>query len=294
MKFSELMKALGPEDLNYITKYGEIKEYQDEYFYTINSQTSDLMQEIKSKVSEKKPMFPYLSDNKSLSDIDKPIKWDVLLSNKCETRSAKDLIGEFYRGNRDPKSPFLDKGHLVAREFQKYICKTNKPIDNFFYKNVSSNIAYQFCDKNRGNGKKRGQHQFEQAVMNCFQKANDKDSESKKVVVYYEIEPIFLNFDNKMSSLNSDDRIPIGTRIFAFRETETSDQVNNFISQSKKKDEFKITLPYHVFIPNYIEDYEIEKGLKVSDIVEEFRTFYAGKIENISKWYSNQNTANTK
>ena len=150
MKFSELMKALGHEDLNCITKYGEIKEYQDEYFYTINSQTSDLMQEIKSKVSEKKPMFPYLSDNKSLSDIDKPIKWDVLLSNKCETRSAKELIGKFYRGNRDPKSSFLDKGHLVAREFQKYICGQNEPTDNFFCKNVSSNIAYQFCDKKIG------------------------------------------------------------------------------------------------------------------------------------------------
>ena len=245
MKFSEFIK-----NLDFITKYGEIKEYQDEYFYTINSQTSDLMQEIKSKVSEKKPMFPYLSDNKSLSDIDKPIKWDVLLSNKCETRSAKELIGKFYRGNRDPKSSFLDKGHLVAREFQKYICGQNEPTDNFFCKNVSSNIAYQFCDKNRGNGKERGQHQFEQAVMNWFQKANDTDSESKKVIVYYEVEPIFRK---------SGDKIPIGTRIFAFRETDTSDQVNNFISQSKKKDEFKITLPYHVFIPNYIEDFEVEK-----------------------------------
>ena len=133
MKFSELMKALGHEDLNCITKYGEIKEYQDEYFYTINSQTSDLMQEIKSKVSEEKPMFPHLSDNKSLSDIDKPIKWDVLLSNKCETRSAKDLIGEFDDSRTDPKSTFLDKGHLVAGEFQKYICGKNKPTDNFFY-----------------------------------------------------------------------------------------------------------------------------------------------------------------
>ena len=285
MKFSELMKNLEHEDLEFITKYGEIKEYQDEYFYTINSRNSDLMQEIKSKVSEEKPMFPHLSDNKSLSDIDKPIKWDVLLSNKCETRSAKDLIGEFDDSRTDPKSTFLDKGHLVAGEFQKYICGKNKPTDNFFYKNVSSNIAYQFCDKNRGNGKKRGQHQFEQAVMNCFQKANDKDSESKKVLVYYEVEPIFRK---------SGDKIPIGTRIFAFRETDTSDQVNSFISQSKKKDEFKITLPYHVFIPNYIEDYEVEKGLKVSEIAKDFRMFYAGDIESISKWYSHQNTSKNK
>ena len=52
MKFSEFIK-----NLDFITKYGEIKEYQDEYFYTINSQTSDLMQEIKSKVSEKSQCF---------------------------------------------------------------------------------------------------------------------------------------------------------------------------------------------------------------------------------------------
>ncbi len=190
MRFSELMKNLEHEDLEFITKYGEIKEYQDEYFYTINSRNSDLMQEIKSKVSEEKPMFPYLSNGENFSKVKRPIKWDVLLSNKCEERSAKDLIGKFYDGNTGSKWPFLDKGHLVAREFQKYICKRNKPIDNFFYKNVSSNIAYQFCDKNRGNGKKRGQHQFEQAVMNWFQKANDTDSESKKVIVYYEVEPI--------------------------------------------------------------------------------------------------------
>lgn len=280
MKFSEIIK-----NLDFITKYGEIKEYQDEYFYTINSRNSDLMQEIKSKVSEKKPMFPYLSNGENLSEVKRPIKWDVLLSNKCEERPAKDLIGEFYDGNTTPKWPFLDKGHLVAREFQKYICGQNESTDNFFYKNVSSNIAYQFCDKNRGNGKKRGQHQFEQAVMNWFQKANDTDSESKKVIVYYEVEPIFRK---------SGDKIPIGTRIFAFRETDTSDQVNNFISQSKKKDEFKITLPYHVFIPNYIEDYEVEKGLKVSEIAKDFRMFYAGDIESISKWYSHQNTSKNK
>lgn len=286
MKFSELIK-----NLEFITKYGEIKEYQDEYFYTINPQNSDLMQEIKSRVSEKKPMFPYLSNSENLSKVKSPIKWDVLLSNKCEERSAKDLIGKFYDGNTDPKWPFLDKGHLVAREFQKYICGQNESTDNFFYKNVSSNIAYQFCDKNRGNGKKRGQHQFEQAVMNCFPKANDEDSESKKVLVYYEIEPIFLNFDNKMSSLNPDDRIPIGTRIFAFRNTDTSDQVNNFISQSKKKDEFKITLPYHVFIPNYMECKGVEKD---SEITNAFKEFYAGNKNTISKWYPNQNTAKTK
>ena len=282
MKFSELMKNLEHEDLEFITKYGEIKEYQDEYFYTINSRNSDLMQEIKSKVSEEKPMFPHLSDNKSLSDIDKPIKWDVLLSNKCETRSAKDLIGEFDDSRTDPKSTFLDKGHLVAGEFQKYICGKNKPTDNFFYKNVSSNIAYQFCDKNRGNGKKRGQHQFEQAVMNSFPKDTGTDSENKKVLVYYEVEPIFLN---------TDDKIPIGTRIFAFRDTDTSDQVNNFISQNKEKDEFTITLPYHIFIPNYMEYNGAEKD---SEITNAFKKFYAGDIESISKWYSHQNTSKNK
>lgn len=100
-----------------------------------------------------------------------------------------------------------------------------------------------------------------------------------------------------MSSLNSDDRIPIGTRIFAFRGTDTSDQVNNFIRQSKKKDEFKITLPYHIFIPNYIEDYDAEKDLDISKIREKFEDFYAGDEQakcSLSKWYSNQNTVNTK
>ena len=124
--------------------------------------------------------------------------------------------------------------------------------------------------------------------MNWFQKANDTDSESKKVIVYYEVEPIFRK---------SGDKIPIGTRIFAFRETDTSDQVNSFIRQSKKKDEFKITLPYHIFIPNYIEDYEIEKDLDISKIREKFEDFYAGDEQakySLSKWYSNQNTANTK
>lgn len=57
MKFSELMKNLEHEDLGFITKYGEIEEYQDEYFYTINSRNSDLMQEIKSRVSEKSQCF---------------------------------------------------------------------------------------------------------------------------------------------------------------------------------------------------------------------------------------------
>lgn len=74
MKFSELMKNLEHEDLEFITKYGEIKEYQDEYFYTITPQNSDLMQKIKSKVSEKKPMFPYLSNGDNLSEVKKAIK----------------------------------------------------------------------------------------------------------------------------------------------------------------------------------------------------------------------------
>ena len=61
--------------------------------------------------------------------------------------------------------------------------------------------------------------------MNSFPKDTGTDSENKKVLVYYEVEPIFLN---------TDDKIPIGTRIFAFRDTDTSDQVNNFISQNKE------------------------------------------------------------
>lgn len=121
--------------------------------------------------------------------------------------------------------------------------------------------------------------------MNWFQKTNDTDSESKKVIVYYEVEPIFRK---------SGDKIPIGTRIFAFRDTDTSAQVNNFISQNKEKDEFTITLPYHIFIPNYMECNGAEKD---SDIIKAFKKFYAGNKEvraTISKWYSNQNTANTK
>ncbi len=139
MKFSELMKNLEHEDLEFITKYGEIKEYQDEYFYTITPQNSDLMQKIKSKVSEKKPMFPYLSNGDNLSEVKKAIK--------------------------------------------------------------------------------------------------------------------------------------------------------------KEKDEFKITLPYHIFIPNYIEDYDAEKDLDISKIREKFEDFYAGDEQakcSLSKWYLNQNTANTK
>lgn len=282
MKFSELMKNLEHEDLGFITKYGEIEEYQDEYFYTINSRNSDLMQEIKSRVSEKKPMFPYLSNGENLSKVKRPIKWDVLLSNKCEIRSTRDLIGNFAVRRTGTKSTLLNKGHLVAKKFQKYICGENKPIDDFFCENVIANIAYQFGDKNSGNDKKRGQLQFEQAVMNSFPKDTGTDSENKKVLVYYEVEPIFLN---------TDDKIPIGTRIFAFRDTDTSDQVNNFISQNKEKDEFTITLPYHIFIPNYMECKGVEKD---SDIIKAFKKFYAGDIEDVSKWYSNQNTSKNK
>lgn len=133
MKFSELMKNLEHEDLEFITKYGEIKEYQDEYFYTITPQNSDLMQKIKSKVSEKKPMFPSLSNGDNLSEVKKAIK--------------------------------------------------------------------------------------------------------------------------------------------------------------KEKDKFKITLPYHIFIPNYMECKGVEKD---SDIIKAFKKFYAGDIEDVSKWYSNQNTSKNK
>lgn len=99
---------------------------------------------------------------------------------------------------------FLDKGHLIARKFQKYIYN-NAETDKFFCKNITLNIIYQFCDKNRGYGDKLGQLQFEQAVKKGF---NDKN---KRIDIHYEVEPIFLP---------NMDAIPIGTRILAFRRNE--------------------------------------------------------------------------
>lgn len=261
MKFSELMKNLGHTDLDFIGNYTEIQEWQDEFFYTLNlSNSEERMREVKNRVSKENPIVAGLQDNESLSEISRPLKWDVCLLTHGLINSVRDIVKDF-QINNNTKSDFLDKGHLVASWFQEHICEDGKKTDPFLYKNVTSNIAYQFCDKNRGHGNKLGQLQFERAVKNEFIDKNNA------TIVYYEVEPIFME---------DIDEIPIGTRIFAFREVDDSSQINEFVEDKK----ISIKLPFHVFIPNYPE--KIDGNDK--KIVKSFKEFYEdGNIKGIER-----------
>lgn len=69
----------------------DIQGWQEEIFYTLNS---NLMENIKEKVSKESPLLPYLENNKSLVEVRRPLKWDVYLTAHCEAKRISDIIGK--------------------------------------------------------------------------------------------------------------------------------------------------------------------------------------------------------
>lgn len=240
MSFNKFIKSCGYENVNAIVGCNDVREWQDGSFYTLDSSKNlKIMCEVENIVSEDNSLVPRLKTEENLSDIDKPVMWDAYLMKKGKNRELSPMIKGF-RINKNRKCNFLDKGHLIARKFHDHIYKNIKDSERLFYKNVTSNIIYQFCDKNRGEKGHFGQLQFEQAVKNKLNKSKDDN-----IAIYYEVEPIFMT---------NIDKIPIGTRILAFEKDDTITKFNEFVDYYSEKI-FSVSLPFHVFIPNYSEKF---------------------------------------
>ena len=178
--------------------------------------------------------------------------WCVLNYNEKNNKSYKRTSA--YRGIAEKCNP-LDCGHILGLSLFKYIelkqklkeqesrpSSSNKTKDDSNQKlqdicnNVKYNVFPQFPRANRNRKNDVGQLRFEELVRDHL--THNRDDK-----VYYEVEKVY--FDPKH------DEIPIGTRIFA--------SVVDKCSELNLKG--KLTLPFHVFIPNYaVTDSEGQSG----------------------------------
>lgn len=213
-------------------------EFQDELYYKIYPVKGYKEKELdnkKEKELDNKDVY-FIKDMYD-EKLGKNFGWKVILK--------PDQNGEKYKITTELKKRIEDKsrpklkingvhaGHLLAESFytNNYIplmeCGNE---DVHFRKNDSGkknkyNIYPQFADSNCNSTNKRGQNYYEQRIVE-YLKNSDKNA-----VIYYEIEAIFRN---------KEDKIPIGNRIKAELILPSTDLPST-------DEKFK---KFHVFIPN--------------------------------------------
>lgn len=198
----------------------------------------------------KKLAYPNNSIFSEKSDVDENhFSWTAYLSGKPEKVNVPEIdpasFSKEYKLN-------LDKGHLIAKRFMQYIGSNVEELKPFFYKNNRSNIIYQFINTNRNFKDEYGYQAYGQSL---FEARVAEEIENNSNNIYYQIEPIFFE---------EQDKIPIGTRIIAFRKTDNKNEFN--------LDKENIKVPFHVFIPNYDDK-------NLFDCSEKYRYLYRKGIE---------------
>ena len=124
MKFSELMKALGHEDLNCITKYGEIKEYQDEFIFTIDDVNTSLRE-----------------DAISMKEQDGNLHVNLYIVDAVDIFEQHKKLSQQARGNW-----FTGKQEMLSQESKKKLFSLNAQPEEMATKKV---IVYELkFDKN--------------------------------------------------------------------------------------------------------------------------------------------------
>ncbi|QNQ80515.1 DNA/RNA non-specific endonuclease [Lactobacillus sp. PV034] len=153
--------------------------------------------------------------------IKRPISWIVYLTKNPinnEEILPNIKVYSFDIQNRN----ILNKGHLIAEKFQKYLITTPEKV-KFFFKNNIRNIILQFSNINSSTDGYKGQSYFEAKIRNAVE--NDKN-------IYYEIKPKFFD---------EEDKIPAGCELIAF---EKDSRIKDFNSNDNGE------VPFHIFIPN--------------------------------------------
>lgn len=171
------------------------------------------------------------------------VGWRCVL-NYNERNNGSYKRNSTYRGIAKKCDP-LDCGHILGLGLFQYIeprQKLKKQESRLKKKlqEISNDAKYnlfpQFPRANRNRKNDVGQLRFEELVR-------DHVTQNRDDKVYYEVEKIYSNPES--------DEVPIGTKIFA----------SVVGDRSKPNSGEKLSLPFHVFIPNYaVADSEWQSG----------------------------------
>ena len=145
----------------------------------------------------------------------------------------KEDIPDYFKTNDGiPHNNVVHRGHLLGKQFEKFLFECTS-IENgkihFFDKDNIDNIYQQFSRANCNDKCNNGQSYFENIVSGIIE---NYISNGIYECCYYEVEAIFLDIA---------DKIPIGNRILFF-----------------DKENFENS--FHVFIPNFSEEYVLENS----------------------------------
>lgn len=250
MNYSKyIIKQLGLKKEKQILKYPSLKKYHpsfisfnlngsNKYVYQLRSPNFQSLSQIKKKVNKAKSIRKnYPKEG-----------WQVLLTKDPKNSDVPHLCRKKCTGSIKFQ---LDRGHLIASKFEKYIC--TMPKSSFFYKGkdkiANGNVILQFKNANENSGFLLGKAYFEKEIIDYF---NDNDSVKKDI--YYQVEPIYFK---------REDKVPIGTRLLAFYFDSIPIDFNK-----------KFYIPFHVFIPNCQYPSTIKSTRKKGDRKNIYRQFY--------------------
>ena len=186
-------------------------------------------------------------ENTELSKLRSHVGWRCVL-NYNEKNNGLYKRNSTYRGIAEKCDP-LDCGHILGLGLFKYIeprqklkkqeSESKKKLQEIC-NDAKYNLFPQFPRANRNRKNDVGQLRFEELVR-------DHITQNRDDKVYYEVEKIYFKFNSNLENTG----IPIGTRIFA----------SDIGDHSKLNSEEKLSLPFHVFIPNYaVSDSEWQSG----------------------------------
>lgn len=235
---------------------GENFIYNPAHYFEIDSESKNYVSDMDCKDNDPESSTVHNDefDLNSIENSELPkslshVGWRCVL-NYNEKNNGSYKRNSTYRGTAEKCDP-LDCGHILGLGLFQYIeprlklkkqesrsSSSNKAKDNSNKKlqeicnNVKYNLFPQFPRANRNFDSKHdvGQLRFEELVR-------DHITQNRDDKVYYEVEKIYFESNSKLE----DTGIPIGTRIFA----------SDVGDHSKPNSGVKISLPFHVFIPNY-------------------------------------------
>ena len=172
----------------------------------------------------------YRRDKGNLQRKNRYVGWKVKIPKRV---LLKEDISEYYTTNDGiPHNNLIHRGHLLGKQFEKFLFESTSLKNDtihFFDKNNIDNIYQQFSRANCNDKSNNGQLYFENIVNGII------ENYTKKGIFeccYYEVEAIFIDIA---------DRMPIGNRILFF-----------------DKENFENS--FHVFIPNFSEEYVLENS----------------------------------
>ena len=158
------------------------------------------------------------------------VGWKVKIPKRV---LLKEDILDYYTTNEGiPHDNVVHRGHLLGKQFEKFLFESTSLKNDtihFFDKNNIDNIYQQFSRSNCNEKSNNGQLYFENIVCGIIE---NYTSNGIYESCYYEVEAIFLNIDDKM---------PVGNRVLFF-----------------DKENFENS--FHVFIPNFSEEYVLENS----------------------------------